>query len=884
MSHESKTLLRYEDIDTSKLTPMMQQYLEEKQKRPDCLLFFRLGDFFELFFDDAVLVSKELGLTLTQRDCGLESKAPMCGVPHHASDSYITRLVDAGYKVAVCEQTEDPALAKGIVKRDVVRVVTPGTLTDPESLDSTRYRFIAAVYQVDRYFGLAFADLSATKFMGTEIMYGASEAKLMDELERMEPAELICNKRFAESDTLKAFLREHRISVTVQPEDSFSPLMKERYPMVQAEPESIWPQAMYSLLNYIESSYFALPEKLNEITAYKLENYMILDQTARRHLEISETIRDRRKKGSLLWALDRCETAMGSRLLRQWLDQPLLNKADILERQKGIAAFKEAFIVRAEIREILSGVYDLERLSGKIALFSANPRDLASIASILEKIPALKTMLERFEEPVIKALGEQLDALEPFTQKLRRMLKDELPIQIKEGGIFREGADPELDELRRASKDGKQWLIQYESGERERTGIKNLKLKYNRVFGYSIEVTRSYAKLVPEHYIRKQTLVNAERYITQELKDMEDRILGAEQKLLNMEYELFVALREEAAEQLAALRQNAAVLALTDLLASLGEVAERENYCAPVICDEPILEIEEGRHPVVEKMLDEGSFVPNDLLLNTDERRLMILTGPNMAGKSTYMRQTALICLMAQAGLFVPAKSARIGICDQIFTRVGASDDLSSGQSTFMVEMNEVARIMRQASSRSLLILDEIGRGTSTWDGMSIAWSVIEHTADKAYLGCRCLFATHYHELTDLADMIEGVFNCHVDIIRDKKDLIFLHKICEGGSDNSYGIDVARLAGVPDPVIERAEAILSMLEQENKGKRLQIRKNNRPIEGQIDLFTAAREWQQSDEIVRALNELDLNLMRPLDALSKLSELQEMARRSGKAGE
>lgn len=877
MADSKQTTLRYSDIKGAELSPMMQEYLEERKKRPDCLLFYRLGDFFELFFDDALMASKELGLTLTQRDCGLPERAPMCGVPHHAAESYISRLVENGHKVAICEQVEDPALAKGLVKREVIRVVTPGTLTDPNALEASRYRYIASVCLIDaRYTALAFADLSSTRFLASEIIYGNSERKLHDELDRMEPAEIICNASFAESETCKSYLKSHACSLSIQADDCFSNAMISRYSLLTSYDDRLWPRAMAALLNYIELSAFALPEPMPKIQVYQVEGAMSLDQTARRHLEIFETLRERKVRGSLFWALNCCQTSMGSRLLRQWLERPLLNPADILERQEAIAAFRASFVQRSKIRELLAGVYDLERLAGKLSMGSANPRDLSSMAHILERLPKLKELLREIDDPSLKDLAEEINPLTELSQKLLNSLVEDPPTQLKEGGIFRNGAREEIDLVREAAQHGQQWLLDYERQQREATGIKNLKLKYNRVFGYSIEISKGSTALAPEHYQRKQTLVNAERYITPELKEMEERILGAEQKSLSLEYACFVELRSEAAEDLLALRRDAELLALIDLLSSMGDLAERENYVPPEITEDAVLQIEDGRHPVIERILDKGSFVPNDLELNTQARRLMILTGPNMAGKSTYMRQAALIVLMAQAGLFVPAKHALVGVCDQIFTRVGAADDLFSGQSTFMVEMSEVAHIMREATVRSLLILDEIGRGTSTWDGLSIAWSVIEHCANQETLGCRCIFATHYHELTELEGSIEGVFNAHVDILRDKGELIFLHKVQPGGSDNSYGIDVASLAGVPESITQRAETVMRMLEKENKGKRLQIKKSSQPLEGQIDLFTAARQWQKGDDILSELREVDINLLRPVDALSLLAELKDKA--------
>ena len=875
----AKKPLLFKDVDRETLTPMMLQYVEQKDKRPDCMLLLRLGDFYELFFDDAIEASKILGLTLTERDCGQRRKAPMCGVPHHASSSYIQRLVEAGKKVAICEQLEDPAEAKGLVKRDVIRVVTPGTITDLESLDTLKYHYIASVFAEDDYYGLAFADLSASLFKATEIIHGLRTDKLISELERIAPAEIVCNGEFSKTKACKDFVSEHEISLSLQDDDAFSPLLNEKYEGLCSDPNTLWARASFGLFQYIEASAFRLPEKMPAIIPYRVETYMILNQTARRHLELVESIHDRQRKGSLLWAIDQCKTGMGSRLLRRWLDQPLLDIKEINWRLDCIDALKKNFIERNEIRDAMNGLYDLERLAGKVALQTANPRDLSSIVLILSRIPVLQEQLRKINSPALSRIEEGLDPLDELCTYLKDQLNDEVPVSITEGGIFRDGADSDLDDYRLASRDGKNWLLRFEEREQTRTGIRSLKLKYNRSFGYSIEITHANKHLVPAHYIRQQTLTSSERYITDDLKQMENKILGAEQRAVNLETELFIRLREKVSESLEAMRKNAELLSYCDVLSSYADLASRREYVRPVLKEDAVLNIVGGRHPVVETSMKSGEFVANDLKLDADSNnRLMIITGPNMAGKSTYMRQAALICIMAQAGLFVPATEAEIGICDQIFTRVGASDDLASGRSTFMVEMTEVAQIMKEASRRSLLILDEIGRGTSTWDGVSIAWSVIEHVADKAYIGCRCLFATHYHELTDLEDTVPGVVNAHVQVKREGDEILFLHSIHPGGSDNSYGIEVAGLAGVPKTVLRRATEILAMLVKENNGKRLRIKKMNQPIEGQIDLFTAAREWQQNDEILEEILALDINSMRPLDALSALSDFQNKIRK------
>lgn len=878
MNNEEKQLL-YEDLIFEDLTPMMQQYVSEKKKHQDAFLFFRLGDFYELFFDDAVLAAKLLGIALTKRDCGQEQRAPMCGVPHHASESYISRLVEAGHKVAICEQVENPEEAKGLVRREVVRVISPGTITNPDNLDALNYHHIAAIFKMDRYYGIAYADISASKFAASEIITGNSHAKLLNELERIKPLEIVANQQFAESSAGKDYLKNESVSLSLLDDKAFSQEKRAHYGLSLEQDDFLWASATAGLLTYLEENAFVLPKELPAIQPYRMEEFMLLDQTARRHLEITETLRTRERRGSLLWAIDNCETSMGSRLLHSFISQPLMDLKEFEWRQNCIKAFQSSFILRSNLRKELRNIYDLERLTGRLSLLSANPRDLAAIASIQARIPKLQGYLHEFNDPSLSDLAAQLNPLQEMTSELLNTLNDELPVKITEGDIFRDGAYPELDSLRLASRNGNEWLLEFERQEKEKTGIKSLKLKYNRVFGYSIEISKSYLDQVPEHYQRRQTLVNAERFYTDELKEMEERILGAEQKMLILEQELFVNLRAKLATYVSILRNNAKLLALIDLFASQADLAEKRNYTCPTIVSTPILEIEQGRHPVVEKILAQGEFVANDVYLDTADHRLMILTGPNMAGKSTYMRQVALIVIMAQAGLFVPASAAVIGLCDRIFTRIGASDDLATGKSTFMIEMTEVSQIIREASSRSLLILDEIGRGTSTWDGLSIAWAVIEHVANANYIGCRTMFATHYHELTELAGSVDGVFNAHVDIVLENNELRFVHLVKEGGANHSYGIEVAKLADVPDSLIIRSREILHMLEEENQGKRLKIKNSSRPMEGQIDLFSAARQWQFGDEIIQRIAELDLNMLRPLDALAELADLQEKVKRS-----
>lgn len=873
--------LLYKNIDEAKLTPMMRHYVEEKKKRPDALLFYRLGDFFEMFFDDAITGSKVLGLALTGRECGLETRAPMCGIPHLAVESYVARLVEAGYKVAICEQVEDPSEAQGLVDRQVIRVVTPGTVTNFDNLDTLHYRYIACVYQMDRYYGLAYADVSATRFEACDVITGNSPEKLIDELVRIAPRELVVNAAFANSEACQNYLKDKKISLSLLADQAFQESSRKKYQLSLQAEDLLWSSALAGLLTYLADNTFLLPQKLPPLEPYCLEEYMVLDSTARRHLEITETLRDRNRKGSLLWALDRCQTAMGSRLLHQILSQPLIDLAHIQWRQNCIKAFQTSFVLRQDLIKILNRVYDLERLAGKLSLSSATPRDLLSMGNIQTEIPEIKKILLQFADPDLAKLAAKLDSLTNITQDIISNLVEDAPMKITEGGIFKEGANTVLDDLKLAANQGANWLLQYEKEQKEKTGIKNLKIKYNRVFGYTLEVTKSNLDLVPEEYQRRQTLANSERFFTPELKAMEERILGAEEKALRLEQELFLELRDRVATGLPQLRENARVLAMIDLFSSQAELAEKANFCCPTVVEESVLDIQGGRHPVVERFLPTGKFVANDLYLDTLDHRLMILTGPNMAGKSTYMRQNALIVLMAQAGLFVPARQATIGIVDRIFTRVGASDNLASGESTFMVEMNEVAQILREASPRSLLILDEIGRGTSTWDGLSIAWSVIEHVADSQYIGCRALFATHYHELTELEGMVDGVFNCHVDILLEDDKLEFLHQIQPGGANHSYGIEVAHLAHVPSSVTRRAKGILHMLEEENEGQRLKTKQMPQVMEGQLDLFAMAPSWQTDPkwaEIQSRLKALDLNMMRPLDALAELAQLQEIAGR------
>jgi DNA mismatch repair protein MutS len=872
--------LSLDSIDLKKLTPMMQQYIDQKEKWPDCILFFRLGDFYEMFFDDALQGSKALDLTLTGRDCGQAERAPMCGVPYHAADVYINRLIQKGFKVAICEQVEDPAQSKGIVKREVTRVITPGTILDSKLLEEKRNNYMMSIYALNSYFGLAVCDLTTGSFEATSLVTGATLDKLEGEIARYAPSEILCNQNFLESGLKTVLADKYNVTMTGRPDDDFSLEQAKAHFSQTDDQQPLWAQAAAALLNYLIHTQRVHPGHLKPVQVYQLADFMNLDPTARRNLELTETIRDKNRRGSLLWAIDKTLTAAGGRLIRRWLEQPLLNISQIQQRLSAVADLKEHFILRQELRERLAGLNDLERLAGKVALSSVNARDLLALRYTLSELEPIIDLLRQSGDSWLLQLTAQIDPLPDLCRLLQRALQDEPAIGLKEGQIIRDGYDETVDQLRRATNQGKDWIISLESAEREKTGIKSLKVRYNRVFGYYIEVTRTNLTQVPEHYVRKQTLANGERYITPELKEMEDTILGAEQKIIALEYELFCGLRDQVGRHIESIQQTAHALAAIDVLQGLAELAERENYCRPSVDLSDRLLISQGRHPVVEKVLGPGQFVPNDLEMDMQSQRVMILTGPNMAGKSTYMRQVAQIVLLAQMGSYVPAASAHIGLVDRVFTRVGASDDLASGQSTFMVEMNEVAQILSHATPRSLLILDEIGRGTSTYDGLSIAWSVIEYVADRLNLGCRTLFATHYHELTNLESVMPGVYNCHVEVSEQDDEVVFLHQISRGGSDDSYGIEVARLAGVPAAVVQRAQEILIQLEKENIGQKAKIRSHARPMDGQIDLFASSAAMQKAEQIIKKLQTLDIQTVTPLDALNILSDLQRKAGQTG----
>ncbi len=871
--------LKLSEIDRGKLTPMMQQYLEQKDLWPDCLLFFRLGDFYEMFFDDAVIASRELELTLTGRDCGFPERAPMCGVPYHAAESYINRLVGRGYKVAICEQVEDPALAKGIVKREVVRVATPGTVTGGTNFDETKNHYLVSIYADGGYFGLAAADLGTGMFEATELIMGHPRDRLVDEVCRYDPAEVICNPAFFDDVAREMVSNRQNAIFTIRPEDDFS---RERTQVLNKEdvgPTDLKARAAAALYQYLSDTQKSVIGHLEPVRFYTLATTMGIDVNARRNLELTESYRERSRKGSLLWAVDRTRTAAGARLLRRFIEQPLIDVGEIRYRQEAVQEFKDRFMVRQELRETLTGLFDLERLSGKVSLGTANGRDLTALAKSLQILPALLSALDSVTAASIREKIADIDPEQDLADLISRAIHVDAPLTIKDGQLIADGFDSQVDQLRAAARDGKDWIIALEAREREQTGIRSLKIGYNKVFGFYFDVTRSNLPQVPPHFVRKQTLANAERYITDELKSMEDQILGAEQKLLQLEYEVFIRIRDQVLERVPALQRTARSLAWLDVVSSLAELADRENYCRPELDYSGALSISDGRHPVIEKVMGAGEFVPNDIQMDLDSQRFMILTGPNMAGKSTYMRQVALIVILAQIGSFVPARQATIGIVDKLFTRIGASDDLASGQSTFMVEMNEVAQILKEATPRSLLILDEIGRGTSTYDGLSIAWSVIEYISDRRNLGARSLFATHYHELTDLGSIMPGVFNCHVAVEEQGGEVVFLHRIEPGGSDDSYGIEVARLAGVPSEVVTRASELLSQLERENSGReRLKIRRNARPMDGQLDLFAAVQVNKEQDGLLSALADTDCSRLTPLDALNLLHDFSRQAQK------
>lgn len=876
----------------AELTPMMQKYMDTKAEYPGCILFYRLGDFYEMFFEDAVTVSRELELTLTGKSCGLEERAPMCGVPYHAVDGYLNRLVAKGYKVAICEQTEDPKQAKGLVRREVVRVVTPGTILDSQMMDESRNNYIMCiVYLADRY-GVSVADVSTGDYFVTELPDGG---KLKDEIFKFTPSEIICNESFYMSGMDLDDLKD-RLKIALYALDAwyFDDALCRKNLLEHFQVKTLDGLGLGdldcgvisagALLQYLLETQKNNLAHMTHITPYTTGKYMMLDSSTRRNLELCETLREKQKRGSLLWVLDKTRTAMGARTLRKYVEQPLIEQGEIERRLDAVAELKDAAISREEIREYLSPVYDLERLITKITYGTANPRDLTAFSGSLEMLPHVRYILEEMHSGLLCEIRENLDTLEDLCSLVKSAIVEEPPLAMKEGNIIRDGYNQEVDTLRRAKSEGKGWLAKLEEEEREKTGIKNLKIKYNKVFGYYLEVTNSYKNMVPDYFMRKQTLANAERYITPELKELEDTILGAEDKLYALEYELYCAVRDTIAGEVERIQRTAKAVAELDVFSTLALVAERNHYVRPQINGKGVIDIKDGRHPVVEQMIPDGSFICNDTFLNDKKERISIITGPNMAGKSTYMRQTALIVLMAQIGSFVPAEKADIGLVDRIFTRVGASDDLASGQSTFMVEMTEVANILRNATAKSLLILDEIGRGTSTFDGLSIAWAVVEYISDSKLLGAKTLFATHYHELTELEGKIEHVNNYCIAVKEKGDDIVFLRKIVKGGADKSYGIQVAKLAGVPDLVISRAKEIVEELSDgditgrvseiavkcpQKPQKKVKSRKYDEVDLAQFSLFDTV----QDDDVLEELKNIDVGNLTPIDALNTIYRLQ-----------
>ena len=874
------------EIQTEKLTPMMQQYMETKNQYKDCILFYRLGDFYEMFFDDALCVTKELELTLTGKSCGLDERAPMCGVPFHSAESYINRLVERGYKVAICEQVEDPKSAKGLVKREVIRVVTPGTNSFTSSLDETRNNYLMGIVSIEGKFGISVVDVTTGEYLMTEV---DSVSKLLDEINKFTPSEIICNDTFYISGVDMNDLSS-RLGIVISPldpsyfdKDSCQRALCHHFKVSTLEglgfkEYAIGTIAAGSIMQYLEETQKCSLAHISHLLPYHTGKYMLLDRNTRRNLELVETLREKQKRGSLLWVLDKTKTAMGARKLRSSLEQPLIDKETILQRYDAIDELNQDVITREELREYLNPVYDLERLLSKISYKTVNPRDMIALESSLSMLPHIRLLCSNFKSDLFQDFTQNLDPLEDVYQLIHSAIVEEPPISVREGGIFKNGFNEEIDHLRNAKTEGKNWLADLETTEKEQTGIKNLRIKYNKVFGYYLEVTKSFVNQVPDTWIRKQTLTNAERYTTPELKEMEDTILGAEDRLYNLEYAVFCQLREEIFQQMDRIQQTASVIASIDMIASLDYVAEHNHYVRPKLNNKGILRIKDGRHPVIEQMIAHDMFIPNDTFLDEDSHRLVIITGPNMAGKSTYMRQTALIVLMAQLGSFVPASQADISLVDRIFTRVGASDDLASGQSTFMVEMTEVANILHNATKNSLIILDEIGRGTSTFDGLSIAWSVVEHIVDKKLIGAKTLFATHYHELTELEGKLEGVQNYCIAVKEDGEDIVFLRKIVKGGADKSYGIQVAKLAGVPEQVLIRAREIADQLENKDAlsldgvVNQMAVSSPGEKTMNQLSIFDTMGN-DQTDDILFELRDIDLSRVTPMDAMNLVYKWQ-----------
>lgn len=855
----------------AKLTPMMEQYMQIKEEYKYCLLFYRLGDFYELFYDDAVIASKELELTLTGKNCGQEERAPMCGVPFHSADGYIAKLVEKGYKVAICEQTEDPKKAVGIVKREVIRIVTPGTVLDTNILDESKNNYIMCIYKNSDGYGVASCDVSTGEFQVTAIPSDLDN-KVIDEIARFNPSEIICNKEVEIGEQVSRVfdikLNEYNQwafdyqNANICLCNHFKTLNLAGFGLENDRPCVC---AAGALLEYLVETQKNNLTHISSIKKYVSNKYMVLDMSSRRNLELTQTIRDKSKKGSLLWVLDKTKTAMGARLLRKWLEQPLIDVDEIDKRLDAVEAFKNSPFEREDLKEMLNTIFDIERLMSKVIYATANAKDLVALKNSFAYLPQIKENLKGYDSEYIKEIYEGFDCLEDIYELINESIAEDPPFSVREGGMIKKGYNDEVDKLRSAKDEGSGWLTALEAKEKEETGIPKLRIKYNRVFGYYIEVTNSYKNQVPDRYIRKQTLTNAERYITPELKEIEDTILGADEKVIALEYDLFSDIRNRIAQKVERIQSTAKALSTVDVLQSLGDVADKNNYVKPYVNNDGIIDIKAGRHPVVEKVSKEA-FIPNDTYLDS-ENALAIITGPNMAGKSTYMRQTALLVLMAQIGSFIPAESAEIGITDRIFTRVGASDDLATGQSTFMVEMVEVANILNNATKNSLLILDEIGRGTSTFDGLSIAWAVLEYIANK--IGARTLFATHYHELTELEGKVKGVKNYCVSVKEQGEDVIFLRKIVEGSADRSYGVHVARLAGVPNSVLKRADSILKLLADDDKTVSIDtdydFSYDDKPMQRKVIIL---------NEITAEFDDMDLNNITPFEAMKKLYDIKE----------
>lgn len=892
------------------LTPMMQNYVKMKEEYKDCILFYRLGDFYEMFYEDAKVCSEELELTLTGKSCGLEEKAPMCGVPFHAVDGYLNKLVTKGYKVAICEQVEDPKTARGLVKRAVTRVVTPGTNLNTQALDASKNNYLMCVVYTTNAYGVSYVDVTTGDYFLAEF---SSQNQLLDEIGKIMPSEIICNDSFLVSEVDFEDL-QGRLGIVISAIDSWHfdeerciDTLKRHFKVgslagLGMEDYTIGMVAAGAVMQYLEETQKISLDHITKLHPFLSERYMLLDRSTRRNLELCETMREKAKRGSLFWVLDKTKTAMGARMLRNAIEQPLIGVEEINERLDTIEALNENAINREELREYLGPIYDLERLISKISYRSANARDLIAFRQSLSMLPPMKAILNTYSGTLLKKYGERMDDLQRLHQLIESSIEEDPPLSVREGGMIRDGYNEDIDRLRHAKTDGKEWLAKLLEEEKERTGIKNLKIKYNKVFGYYLDVTNSYQNLVPEDWTRKQTLANSERYTTPRLKELEDMILGAEDKLYNLEYEVFCQVREQIYQEITKIQQTAKIIASVDMFTSLALVAEQNNYVRPVMTRDGCIDIKEGRHPVVEKMIPNDMFVSNDTYLDDRKHKIAVITGPNMAGKSTYMRQTALLVLMAQIGSFVPAASAKIGVVDRIFTRVGASDDLASGQSTFMVEMTEVANILRNATKNSLIILDEIGRGTSTFDGLGIAWSVIEHIANSRLLGAKTLFATHYHELTELEGKLESVDNYCIAVKEQGDDIVFLRKIIKGGADKSYGIQVAKLAGVPENVLHRAREIVEQLsdndiasrakdinveyeipdypygiEQQTESKRKARKKTALEIEseelGQMSFFDSSNKAIKTDDIIVELHELDLSATTPIEALNILYKMQ-----------